>query len=206
MEQLLARHEELLAAGARPLGWKLAFGAPAALETLGLNSPLVGPLSDETAVASGGEVAVGEWRAAKLEPEIAIHLGPGGESVAAIAPAFELVDLDRPLTETEELLADGIFHRGVVLGEPVLRPRGPIAVTVERDGERFAASADAEAAVGRLEELVAYVSGYLERFGAESREGEVIISGSTVPLIDVAAGETWTSTVEGVGRVEVRLT
>lgn len=205
MERMLASREQLLAAGAKPLGWKLAFGAPAVLETLGLSGPLVGFLTDEAQVQSGGEAQVEGWQAPKLEPEIAIQLGPGGEGVAAIGAAIELVDLDRPLSETEEVLAGDVFHRGVVLGALVPRPDGPLAVSVERDGERVAGSEDAEATVGRLEELVAYVSGYLERFGAESREGEVIIGGSTVPMLDVAAGESWAVSVAAVGRVEVRL-
>jgi 2-keto-4-pentenoate hydratase len=205
MERLLARREKLLAGGARPLGWKLAFGAPAMLETLGLNGPLVGFLTDATLVASGGEAAVGEWQVPKLEPEIGIHLGPGGEGVAAVAAAIELADSDRPATETEEVLAGDIFHRVVVLGEPVPRPERPIAVAVARDGERLAATDDAEATVGRLEELAAYVRDYLGRFGVEPREGEVVISGSTLGLIDVGAGESWRSEVTGVGAVEVRL-
>ena len=94
----------------------------------------------------------------KLEPEIAVHLGPGGEGVAAVASAIEL-----------------------------------------------AATDDAEATVGRLEELAAYVGRYLAHFGVEPGEGEVITSGSTVPLIDVAAGESWRSEVAGVGAVAVRL-
>jgi 2-keto-4-pentenoate hydratase len=206
MERLLARREEMLAAGARAVGWKIAFGAEPAKEALGLNGPLVGFLTDATEVASGGEASVAGWSAPKLEPEIAIHLGPGGEGVAAVAAAIELADADRPLSETEEILAGDIFHRGVVLGEPVPPPRGPIAVAIECDGERFAAGDDAEAAVGPLADLVAYVRRYLERFGAECREGEVVISGSTVPMIDVAAGQSWTSGVGGVGAVAVRLT
>ncbi len=206
MERLLARREELLAGGAQPLGWKLAFGTAAALEALGLNGPLVGFLCDATLVASGGEGAASDWTVPKLEPEIAIHLGPSGEGVAAIAAAIELADADRPPTETEEVLAGDIYHRGVVLGESVPRPEGPIAVAVERGGEPFAANDDAEATVGRLEQLAAYVGEYLGHFGVRPREGEVVISGSTVPLIDVAAGETWRSDVAGVGAVEVRLT
>lgn len=205
MERLLARREELLAGGARPLGWKLAFGTPAAMEALGLNGPLVGFLTDATLVENGGEGRASEWTAPKLEPEIAIHLGPGGEGVAAVAAAIELADADRPPTETEAVLAGDIYHRGVVLGEPVRRPAGPIAVAVTRDGERFAATDDAEATVGQLEQLAAYVGEYLGHFGAEPREGEVVISGSTVPLIDVNAGEVWRSEVSGIGAVEVRL-
>ena len=206
MEWLLDRREELLAGGARALGWKLAFGTPAALETLALNGPLVGFLTDATLIPSGGECEVGEWRAPKLEPEIAFHLGPGGEGVAAVSAAIELADADRPPTETEEVLAGDVYHRGVVLGEPVPRPEGAIAATIERDGEAFEDAEDAEAVVGRLDELAAYVGRYLGCFGVEAREGDVVISGSTVPLIDVAAGQRWTSRVERVGGVEVRLT
>jgi 2-keto-4-pentenoate hydratase len=205
MERLLSRRAELIDAGAEPLGWKLALGAEAAMAALGLSGPLVGFLTSSSAIASGGEIAVADWAAPKLEPEIAIHLGPGGEGVAAVAAAIELADVDRPPTETEEVLAGDVYHRGVVLGEPVAPPSGPIAVRVERDGERFAATDDAEAAVGRLAGLAAYVSRYLERFGAETREGEVIISGSTVPLIDVAPGQAWTSRVDGVGAVTVHI-
>lgn len=206
MARLLARREELLAAGARPLGWKLAFGTAAAMEALGLSGPLVGFLTEATVVASGGECAVGSWQVPKLEPEIAIHLGPGGNQVAAVAAAFELADADRPPTDTEEVLAGDVYHRGVVLGEPVARPEGPIAVRIERDGEPFAANEDAEATLGKLGDLAAYVSEYLERFGAESREGEVVISGSTVGLLDIEPGQSWSSRVEGVGTVAVHLT
>jgi 2-keto-4-pentenoate hydratase len=205
MERLLARRADLLAAGAEPLGWKLALGTEAAMATLGLSGPLVGFLTGSTAIASGDEIAVAAWTAPKLEPEIAIHLGPGGAGVAAVGAAIEVADVDRPATETEEVLAGDIYHRAVVLGEPVAPSAGPIAVTVERDGERFAATDDAEAAVGRLADLAAYVPRYLERFGAETREGEVIISGSTVPQIDIAPGQAWESRVEGIGAVAVRI-
>lgn len=205
MERLLARRAELIAAGAEPLGWKLGLGTEAAMSALGLNGPLVGFLTSATALPSGAEIAVAGWTAPKLEPEIAIHLGPGGRGVVALAPAIEIADVDRAPTETEEVLAGDIFHRGVVLGEPVAPPVAPIAVRVERDGEEFAAIDDAEGAVGRLTDLAAYVADYLAHFGAEPAEGEVIISGSTVPLIDVAAGQSWTSRVNGVGTVGVRI-
>ena len=56
MEKLLARRAELLAEGATPIGWKLAFGTPAAMEKLGTTGPLVGFLTDATLLADGGRV------------------------------------------------------------------------------------------------------------------------------------------------------
>jgi 2-keto-4-pentenoate hydratase len=203
MERALARRAELLGEGARPLGWKLAFGADAAKEMLGLTGPLVGFLTDATAVSPGADVSVANWSAPKLEPEIGIRLGPGGRGVAAVTPAIELADVDRPPTEVEEVLAGDIYHRAVVLGQFVPGPAGPVAVTVECNGDEIATTADAEATVGRLEALAEYVPEYLAHFGVETREGEVVISGATVPLVDATPGQAWTHWVGGVGTLEV---
>src|ERR1700753_79775 len=81
-ERRLARRAELLVAGAAPIGWKLAFGTPVAMETLGTTGPLVGFLTDRTLIAPGGECSIGAWTAPTLEPEIALHLRSSGRGVA----------------------------------------------------------------------------------------------------------------------------
>ncbi len=219
MERLLARRAELLDAGAKSLGWKLAFGPPAAREPLGLAGPVVGFLTDATLLPSGGECAVGEWTAPRLEPEIAIFVGatvaPGASAaeaapaIAGVAAAIELADVELPASELEEVLAGDIYHRAVVLAaEPPAAgpPTAPLAVTITRDGEPLAATDDAEATTGPAAELVAYVATYLHQFGAALSPGEVIISGSTVPLIEVAPGQRIRSEVGGAGSAEVVLT
>jgi 2-keto-4-pentenoate hydratase len=208
MATLLERRRRLLEDGAEPLGWKLAFGTEAAMSALGLNGPLVGFLTDRTLIAPGGECSIAGWKAPKLEPEIAILLGPGGEGVAGIAPAIELADADLPPTETEAVLAGDIYHRAVVLDRgatPVPAAR-PLAARIERGGEQIAATADAEATVGRLEDLAAYVRRYLGEFGEATREGEIIISGSVVGLLDIAPGDHLRHELPGVGPLEVSIT
>jgi 2-keto-4-pentenoate hydratase len=208
MEKLLARRAAILAGGATPIGWKLAFGTAAAMEKLATTGPVVGFLTDATLLGDGGEISIAGWSAPKLEPEIAIHLGAGGEGVAGIGPAIELADVDLPPTETEAVLAGDIYHRGVVLdrGAAPVPLSHPIAARVERGGEKIAATADAEAEVGRIEGLAAWAVAYLRRFGVETAEGEVIISGSVVPLLDIAPGQTLRSTIEGVGSLSVGIT
>jgi len=207
MATLLESRRRLLDDGARPIGWKLAFGTEAAMSTLGLNGPLVGFLTDRTLVASGGEVPIAGWKAPKLEPEIAIHLGPGGEGVAGIAPAIELADADLPPTETETVLAGDIYHRGVVLDPSAtpVSPTSPLAARISRGGEEIAATDDAEATVGRLEGLAAYVVRYLGEFGESTAEGEIIISGSVVGLLDIAPGDNLRHDLLGVGALEVSI-
>jgi 2-keto-4-pentenoate hydratase len=208
MEKLLARRREMLAAGAKPLGWKLAWGTEAAMSKLGTSGPVVGFLTDRTLITPGSKCSIAGWTAPKLEPEIAIHLGPGGRGVVGITAAIELADADLPPTETEAVLAGDIYHRGVVLDRaaapvPLFHP---IAARISRDGAQLvAATADAEAEVGRIEELAEWTVAYLEHFGEATAEGEVIISGSVVPLLDIVPGQTLRSSIEGVGSLEVSI-
>jgi 2-keto-4-pentenoate hydratase len=208
MESLLVRRAELLDGGAAPIGWKLAFGTPVAMEKLGTTGPLVGFLTDATLLADGAECSVGGWTAPKLEPEIAIHLGAGGEGVAGISAAIELADADLPPTETETVLAGDIYHRAVVLDReaPPTPLHHPIAARIERDGEEIAATADAEGEVGRIEWLADWTVDYLRHFGIETAAGEVIISGAVVPLLDIAPGQRLKNRIEGVGELSVYIT
>ena len=208
MATLLEKRRGLLEDGAEPIGWKLAFGTEVAMSTLELNGPLVGFLTDRTLIAPGGECSIDGWAAPKLEPEIAIHLGAGGEGVAGISAAIELADADLPMTETETVLAGDIYHRAVVLDRTAtpVAATAPLAARIERDGEEIAATDDAEAAVGKLDDLAAYVSRYLREFGESTSEGEVIISGSVVGLLDIASGWRLTNNLLEVGAVEVSIT
>lgn len=73
MAAQLERRRERLAAGERPLGWKVGFGAAAAMERLGIDRPLVGFLTDRGLLEDGAEVPVGGWHA-PAQPEIAVRV------------------------------------------------------------------------------------------------------------------------------------
>jgi 2-keto-4-pentenoate hydratase len=208
MATLLEKRRQLIEDGAKPIGWKLAFGTEVAMSTLGLNGPLVGFLTDRTLIAPGGECSIAGWTAPKLEPEIAIHLGPGGEGVAGISAAIELADADLPLTETEAVLAGDIYHRAVVLDHPAtpVAPVSPLAARIARDAGEIAATEDAEGAVGNLDDLAAYVVRYLREFGESTTEGEVVISGSVVGLLDIAPDQHLSNNLVGVGSLQVYIT
>src|SRR4051794_41852505 len=91
LAQLTGRHRRI-EDGEQPLGWKLGFGVPAAMERLGTSAPLVGYLLRSGLVESGAVVDVSAWGNAKLEPEIGGHMGADlaggasrGDAPAAIA-------------------------------------------------------------------------------------------------------------------------
>jgi 2-keto-4-pentenoate hydratase len=105
------------------------------------------------------------------------------------------------------VLAGDIYHRAVVLDRDAapVAPRPPIAARIGRDGAEIGATDDAEAAVGRLDELAAYVVRYLREFGETTREGEVVISGSVVGLLDIEVGQHLVNDLLGVGAVDVSI-
>ena len=125
----LQRRRERLDAGEKAVGWKVAFGAAAAMERLRITAPLFGFLMQRGVLASGATVSVAGWANPVLEPEIAVHIckdvpaGADREVAAAaiggVGPAIEILDPDRqPTAETlEETLADDIFQRNIVIGK-----------------------------------------------------------------------------------------
>ena len=75
MRAQLELRRKRLAAGDAPLGWKVGFAAPAMLERLNITGPLVGFLTRNARVQSGGSVSLAGWAKPVAEPEIAVHIG-----------------------------------------------------------------------------------------------------------------------------------
>src|SRR4051812_12829805 len=201
MRDQLAMRDQRLQAGDRQLGWKVGFGAPAAMEKFGTDRPLVGFLLHSAVLEDGASVAIGDWTAPALEPEIAVHLGrdvpPGASwdevraSIRGLSAAIELADVDPPPADPRAILAGNIFQRHVVLG-PVDTGRATaegIGGRVVRDGEEIAANDDPAALTGEMIEVVRLAAEALEAAGERLRAGEVVITGSVVPPVQIAPGQ-----------------
>ena len=74
MRRQFALFEERKRTGAKRIGWKVGFGAPAAKEKLGIAMPLVGFLLDRAVLPDGATVSLAGWTKPAAEPEIAIEL------------------------------------------------------------------------------------------------------------------------------------
>lgn len=219
MERQLALRRERLAAGARPLGWKLGFGGPAAMARLGTDAPLVGFLLDRAEVPPGAAVSIAGWTHPVIEPEVAVYMGgelAGGAdrqavraAIAAIGPAIELADLSFPPDDVEAILASDVYQRHVVLGRrDETRAGGDLGGllgTVVRDGVEVAATDDPQAAAGDLIENVAHVATLLAAFGETLAAGEVVITGSIVPPLTADRGTTIRYVLDPVDAISVRL-
>src|SRR5262245_8925731 len=90
MQKQLADRRARIAAGEKPIGWKVGLGTKPAMEKLGTRMPLVGYMMEKSVVPNGATVSVRGWIQPVAEPEIAVYMAadvPGGASREAAAAA-----------------------------------------------------------------------------------------------------------------------
>src|SRR3989304_5969577 len=126
MKTQLKLRQDRLDAGEKLLGWKVGFGAPAAMERLRIDAPLIGFLTDGTLLRSGTALSLSGWTKPLAQPELAVHIGndlsEGSDrettraAIASIGPAIELADVDFPPEDVEAILAGNVYNRHGILG------------------------------------------------------------------------------------------
>ena len=217
MQRQLRWRREMLAAGKKPLGWKLAFGGPAALERLRTNAPLVGFLMADAALPSGSSISFAGWKKPAAEPELTVYLGedlaPGADrkttmrAIAGLGPAIELADVDHPSDDVEGTLARNIYQRHVILGGSSAAQAGGslsgLNARVFHNGTEMANTSDFGALTGELIVNVSHIANLLAHFGETLRAGEIIIAGSITPPIWVQPGETLSFHLERLNSISV---
>jgi 2-keto-4-pentenoate hydratase len=221
MEKQLSQRRARIAAGEKPLGWKVGLGAPPAMERLKIKAPLVGFMMQKSLLENGSTVALAGWHKPVAEPEIAVTMGqdlPGGASreaaiaaIKGISPAIELADLNPPPDDVEVALAGNIFHRNVILGPCDTARAGAkldgLTGHVFRRGALAAKQDNVEALIGEMIGIVIHVAGTLAANGERLRAGDVIITGSIVPPPIIEPDETeFAYALEPVGGLSVKFT
>lgn len=221
MQAQLDKRRALIAAGDRPLGWKVGLGTPAAMQKLGIGAPLIGFLMQSGRLDSGATAPLAGWAKPVAEPEIAVHFGsdlPAGAdettiraAIAGLGAAIELADLDPPPDDVETILAGDIYQRHAILGAPVAaRAGGSVAGLVShvrRNGEETAVMAEVETNTGRILTIVRHVADVLAGCGVGLKAGEVLICGSiTPPIFLTAEDRELVHEVDGLGAVSVQFT
>jgi len=214
----LAKRRARIAAGEKPLGWKVGLGSPASMQKTGITAPLVGFLMQRALLLSGGAVSLTGWVRPVAEPEIAVrmmsNLGRGATTDTAVAaikeifPAIELADMD-PVAAPDNLdtvLEANIFQRHVILcGNTRFGPTtGGLTSRLIRRGKEAAHSNDPEALTGKLPGIIAHVANTLAAYGEQLSAGDVIITGSITPPIMLEPNdEELTHALDPIGEVSI---
>jgi len=219
MEKQLSLRRARIAAGEKPLGWKVGLGAPPAMERLKIRAPLVGFMMQRSLLPNHVTVPVGSWTKPVAEPEVAVYMGkdlPAGAdraaaaaAIAALGPAIELADLNPPPDDVEVTLAGNIFHRHVILGPQDKSRAGAkldgLVGHVFRRGALVAKQEKIESLIGEMIGIVQHVAGTLGAYGEKLSAGDVIITGSIVPPPFIEPDETeFAYRLEPIGELSVR--
>jgi len=216
-------HARRVARGEKPVGRKIGFTNRTIWPQYGVDAPIWGHVYDSTvsyADRGTASVAVGHLVQPRIEPEIQLHFArtpPVTRDEAAIlecidwiAQGFEIVQC--PFADWKFRAADAIaayaVHGALVVGMPVAvadiddcaSKLATFTITLSRDGVPQATGGGANVldspllAFAHLAQVLAEQS----RF-APVQAGEVVTTGTLTDLLPVAPGETWSTSLDGIG-------
>jgi len=190
--------ERRTAAGEHVIGKKIGVTSKAVMDMLEVYQPDFGFLTDRMMFSTGAEVP-----------------GPGVTNADVLAatdfvmPCFEIVDsrIRDWKIKIQDTISDNASCGVVVMGDRVVKPTdvdlSTCGMVVELNGEIISTGAGA-AALGSPVNSVTWLANTLGSFGIELEAGEVILSGSLVPLQPVKAGDNMHLAIGGIGQCSVR--
>ncbi|MET0078433.1 MAG: 2-oxopent-4-enoate hydratase [Candidatus Thiodiazotropha lotti] len=205
------------------IGKKIGVTSMAVQNMLNVHQPDFGYLTDRMVYGNGDEMPISEQLIQpRAEGEIAFMLkrdliGPGISNAdvlratEAVIPCFEIVDsrIRDWKIKIQDTVADNASCGLFVLGDKAVDPRkvdlATAGMVVEKNGELLSTGAGA-AALGSPVNCVAWLANTLGSFGIPLKAGEVILSGSLVPLEPVVAGDFMRVEIGGIGSASVRFT
>jgi len=203
-------------AGEKIIGKKIGVTSKVVQDMLGVHQPDFGFLTDKMEYANGADIPVaGNLIAPRAEAEIGFKLkkdlsGPGVteqdvlDATDYIMPCFEIVDsrIKDWKIKIQDTVADNASCGVFVLGTEQVDPRTVdlpnLKVVVKKNGE-FLSEGLGSAVQGNPLTAVAWLANTLGAYDIPFKAGEVILSGSLVPLEDVKAGDKMEMELEGVG-------
>jgi len=204
----LARRQ---ADGERVVGKKIGVTSKAVQDMLGVHQPDFGFLTDWMHIDGAIDVDAKKLIAPRAEAEIAFILkdglaGPGvtaSDVLAAtesIAPCFEIVDsrIHDWKIAIVDTIADNASCGVFVIGEERLDPRGldlpNLHVAVTKNGAPLS-EGYGHAVQGDPAQAVAWLANTLGAYGVTLDAGDIILSGSLVPLAPAVKGDRFEMTL-----------
>ena len=201
--------------GEKVVGKKIGVTSKAVQDMLGVHQPDFGFLTDWMHVEGDIDVDAKALIAPRAEAEIAFTLkdslnGPGVTAAdvlaatASIAPCFEIVDsrIRDWKIGIVDTVADNASCGVFILGEARVDPRGidlpGLHVTVTKNGAPLS-EGYGSAVQGDPAQAVAWLANTLGAYGVTLDAGDVILSGSLVPLAPAVKGDVFEMTLHGIG-------
>ncbi|HET6921500.1 MAG TPA: fumarylacetoacetate hydrolase family protein, partial [Jiangellaceae bacterium] len=202
------------------VGKKIGVTSKAVMEMLKVDQPDFGQMTSGMVFNEGEPITADTMIAPRGEAEVAFILsrdlqGPGVTAADVlratdfVVPCFEIVDsrIKDWRIKIQDTVADnascGVLTLGGVRKSPRELDLALAGMVLEKNGEVVSTSAGA-AVQGSPANAVAWLANTLGRLGIGLNAGEVILSGSQSPLVDVDAGDNLVCGVGGLGGTSVR--
>jgi 2-oxopent-4-enoate/cis-2-oxohex-4-enoate hydratase len=211
-----------ITAGEKVIGKKIGVTSAVVQNMLGVDQPDFGYLTDHMVVEEGEPLSLStKMIQPRAEGEIAFILkhdleGPGitvADVLRAtdfIVPCFEIVDsrIRDWKIKIQDTVADNASCGYFLLGQEAISPRqidlSTCGMVLELNGKLCSTGAGAAALGASPVTTVAWLANTLGKLGTALKAGEVILSGSLVPLQPVKPGDYMTVSIGGIGRTAVR--
>jgi len=201
--------------GESVVGKKIGVTSDAVQSMLGVFEPDFGFLTDAMQV-SEGEISIGNLIQPRAEAEIAFRLGrtlqgPGITAAdvlaatEAVIPCFEVVDsrIEGWRIRIQDTVADnascGIYVLGCGEADAGTLDLAACKVTVTKNGE-FLSEGFGSAVQGSPQSAIAWLANTFGKLGMSLNAGEIVLSGSLVPLEPIVAGDTMVMDIPGLGK------
>lgn len=208
------------ASGEKVVGKKIGVTSKAVQDMLGVFQPDFGFLTDAMHIDGDIDIKKNRLIQPRAEAEIAFILkdsltGPGvtAEQVIAatqsIAPCFEIVDsrIDDWNISIVDTVADnascGVFVLGEARADPQDHDLPNLHVRVTKNGLPLSEGLGS-AVQGNPAEAVAWLANTLGAHGVTLDAGDIILSGSLVPLEPAVPGDTFEMVLDGIGNCSAR--
>jgi 2-oxopent-4-enoate/cis-2-oxohex-4-enoate hydratase len=213
--------ERRLADGETMIGKKIGVTSKVVMDMLNVRQPDFGFLTDTMVYGNSAEVPASTTLIQpKAEGEIAFVLksglqGPGVTNADVIAatdfvmPCFEIVDsrIENWQIKIQDTIADNASCGAIVLGDKSVSPLdidlSTCGIVVSLNGQVVSTGAGA-AAMGSPVNAVTWLANTLGAYGIKLKAGDVILSGSLVPLQSVKPGDSMHMEIGGIGQASVR--
>jgi 2-keto-4-pentenoate hydratase len=196
-------------------GAKIATTTKVMQQLMGITHPCGGAIFTRTIHSSPARLRIADFVNLRIESEIALKLGTDlpasgapwtresvAPAVAGAMPAFELIEdrnADYAHTEAASLIVENCWNGGVVIGtaKPVrvaalVGIAGRLTIGGKTVGE------------GKAEDpyaTLAWLANHLAERGRDLKAGMVVITGSLIPTMSIAAGRRAVFTIDGLGEI-----
>jgi 2-keto-4-pentenoate hydratase len=206
--------------GEKIIGYKIGCTSKTIQQQLGGSEPIFGRIFDTGCFRSGVRLSYARYANLAVEGELAIRLCKDlagsshseEESLGAVAAVFPVIELHHYVLHEArspgpELIAGNGMHAGFVLAEesPRFGPSDLVqSLCIGINGVRVGAVEDAGSLASASQSL-RWLAGRLAEFGLGLCEGQIILTGSPMPLFPVGVGDTIVveATPPGKSRAEI---